>query len=243
MTFAAVDRVGAGRDGLVPEPVEPARDEDGRPLEVERGLDAADARRRRLGQLGPDRLDELRRGLDGHEVGLGEVAVVVRLLLRAPRRERPRPGVEVVGLLLHLVAGLPDPDLPLDLGLDPARDEVEGVHVLDLRPRAQLVRPRRPHRDVGVDAQRPLLHLRVGDPELDDRLAQELEEALRLVGGADVRRGHDLDERRAAAVVVDERGVGAADAPGTTADVDRLRRILLEMRAHDADHTVAIRSW
>ena len=99
--------------------------------------------------------------------------------------------------------------------------------------------PCRPHRDVGVDAQRPLLHLRVRDPELDDRLAQELEEALRLVGRADVRRGHDLDERRAAAVVVDERGIGAADAPGSPADVDGLRRVLLEVRPDDSDHTVA----
>ena len=238
-----LDGARARCDGLVPEPVESTCDEHGRPLEVQRRLDASNPSRRRLGHLRPNGVHELRGGLDGNEVGLGEVAVVVGLLLRASRGERPRPGVEVVRLLQHPVARLPHADLTLDLGLDPARDEVEGVHVLDLRPRAQLVRPGRPHRDVGVDAKRALLHLRIGDPELDDRLAEELEEALRLVGGADVGRRHDLDERRAAAVVVDERGVGAADAPGTPADVDRLRRVLLEVGAYDADHTVAICSW
>ena len=79
-------------------------------------------------------------------------------------------------------------------------------------------------------------------PELDDGLAQELEEALRLVGRTDVRRGDDLDQRRAAPVVVDERGVGAADTAGAAADMDGLRRVLLEVCADDSDHTVAVRS-
>ena len=99
------------------------------------------------------------------------------------------------------------------------------------------------HRDVGVDAQRPLLHLRVRDPELDDRLAQQLQEPLCLVGRADVRLGHDLHERRAPPVVVDERGIGAADSPGPSTDVDGLRRILLQVRPDDSDHTITVRSW
>ena len=178
--------------------------------------------------------------LDGDEVGLREVAVVVGLLLRAPRGQRARRSVEVVCLLLDLAARLPDADLALDLGVDPARDEVEGVHVLDLRARAQLVGAGRSNRHVGVDAERPLLHLRVGDAELDDRLAQELEEPLRLLRRLDVRRGDDLDERRPAAVVVDERRVGAADPAGAPADVNGLRRVLLEMRSHDSDLAVAV---
>ena len=155
----------------------------------------------------------------------------------------PVAGVEVVRVLLDRAAGLPDADLALDLGLDPARDEVEGVHVLDLRARPQLVRAGRTHGDVGVDPQRPLLHLGVGDPSSTIGLPQELEEALRLVGRADVRRGHDLDERRAAAVEVDERRVGTADPAGPPSDVDGLGRVLLEMRSHDPDHTIAVCSW
>ena len=143
-------------------------------------------------------------------------------------------------MLLDLAARLPHGDLAVDLGLDTPRDVRERVHVLDLAPRPELVRPVGPHRDVGVDAQRSLLHLRVGDAELDDRLPEKLEEPLRLLRGVDVRRGDDLDERRAAAVVVDERVVGAADPARPAADVDVLRRVLLEVRADDPDRMVTI---
>ena len=100
--------------------------------------------------------------------------------------------------------------------------------------------PAGPHRDVRVDAERALLHLGVGDAELDDRLPQELQEALRLLGRADVGRGHDLEQRRAAAVVVDERVLGAADPARLPAHVHRLRRVLLEMGAHDPDLELAL---
>ena len=158
------------------------------------------------------------------------------------RGQRARRGVVVVGLLLHLAAGLPYADLARDLRLDPSRHEVERVHVLELGARPQLARARRPDGDVRVDAQSAFLHLRVRDPELDDRLAQQLQEALRVLGGAEVRLRHDLDERSPAAVEVDEGVVGAADPPGASPDVDGLRGVLLEMRAHDPDLLVAVRA-
>ena len=76
--------------------------------------------------------------------------------------------------------------------------------------------------------------------ELDDGLPQELEEALGLFRGADVWRGDDLDQRRSAPVVVDERGVRASDTAGAPPDVDGLCRVLLEVRPDDSDHTVAV---
>src|SRR5262249_26090908 len=97
--------------------------------------------------------------------------------------------------------------------------------------------------DVGVDAQRSLLHLRVRHAELHDRLPQKLQESLRLLGRANVRRRDDLDQRRAAAIEVDERVRGAADAPGVAADMERLRGVLLEMRTYDPDHMVICAKW
>ena len=234
--------LGAGRDRRLPEPVEAAGDENDGTVEVELGLDPPDPPRRALRHLGPQPFDQLRGRLDRDEVGLGEVAVVVGLLLRPPRGQRAAAGVEVVGLLHDLAAGLVDRDLPRDLGVDALGDEAERVHVLQLAAGAQLRRSRRPDRDVGVDAQRPLLHLGVGDPELDDRLPQQLQEAARVLGGVDVGAGDDLDERRAAAVEVDERVVGAADPAGAPADMRRLRRVLLEVRADDPDLVVAVRA-
>ena len=54
-----------------------------------------------------------------------------------------------------------------------------------------------------------------------------------LLGRAHVGLGDDLDQRRAAAVEVDDRRVGAVDAPAR-ADVDELGRVLLEVHAVDA---------
>ena len=233
------DALGAGRDGLAPQRVEPACHEHGGAVEVELALDPPDPGGGQLGELGAQPLDELGGRLDGDEIRFGEVPVVVRLLLRAPGRQRCGAGVEVVRRLHDLATRLPHLDLARDLGVDPAGDERERVHVLQLAACPQLVRTGGTHGDVGVDTQRSLLHLRVRDAELDDRLPQELEEALRLLRRMDVGRGHDLDERRPTAVEVDEGVLGAADPPGATADVRRLGRVLLEVRAHDPDHVVA----
>ena len=146
-------------------------------------------------------------------------------------------------MLLDLAACLVDRDLAGHLGLDPAGDEVEGVHVLQLAAGAQLVGAGRADGDVRVHTQRPLLHLRVRDAQLDDHLAQQLKEALRLLGRVDVGRGDDLDERRAATVVVDKRVCGAADPAARAADVRRLRGVLLEVGAHDPDPVVAVGLW
>ena len=80
------------------------------------------------------------------------------------------------------------------------------------------VRTDRPHRHVGVDAQRALLHLHVGDTDREQRGAQLLDVTLRLFRGADVGLAHDLEQRDTGAVVVDERVVGIVDA-AASADV------------------------
>ena len=53
--------------------------------------------------------------------------------------------------------------------------------------------PRRTDRDVGVAAQRALLHVHVADAELAQRRAQQPQPLARLLGGAQVGLGDDLD--------------------------------------------------
>ena len=65
-------------------------------------------------------------------------------------------------------------------------------------------------------------------------VAQQPRPLGRLGGAAQVGLGDDLDQRRAAAVEVDQRGAGAMD-PARLADVDHLRRVLLEVGAVDAN--------
>ena len=232
-------RVGARVDNRCPEPVEPAGHEHVRVVERERVGDAADPRAGQLADLAAQPLDEVVRRVHGDEVGLREVAVVLRLFLGAHRRRLLVARVEVERLLVDRAAGLVDLDLPRDLALDPLRREVERVHVLQLRARAQLVGAGRADGDVDVEAHRSLVELGVGQLQLDDGLAQQLQEALGRLGVVQVGLGHDLDERCAAAVEVDERGGGAVQPPGL-GDVDVLRRILLEVGARDADRDAAV---
>src|SRR5690349_4450374 len=100
-----------------------------------------------------------------HEVGLREVAVVVRVLLGAKWGEGTGARVEVEGLLSNLITGFDNRALPLELRLDPSLQEAEAVHVLQLGLRSELLVARAANRDVRVTAQAPLLHVHVGDTE------------------------------------------------------------------------------
>ena len=216
-------------------PLVTGRDKLGSRSQTQLGGQFLNPRDRQLGHLPAQALDELRRRLDRDEVGLGEVAVVVRLLLRAVDRQAVGVGVVVVRRLDDLLPTLVRGDLLPERSLDRPPDVPERVHVLDLPPRAESLLAGPPHRHVDVGAQRALLHVGVRDPELADRLPQQAEVRHRLVGRAEVGGAHDLEQRGAAAVEVDEAVVGAHRAARRTAGVDRLSRVLLEVGAHDPD--------
>ena len=76
----------------------------------------------------------------------------------------------------------------------------------------------------------PFFHLHVGHTDREQRRAQLLDVALRLLGRTDVGLAHDLEQRHARAVVVDEGVVGVVNAPAAT-DVQRLPGVFLEVRA------------
>src|SRR5262249_39015535 len=169
-------RVDAFVDDRRPEPVEAAGDENVCVVERERARNPPDARQGQIPDLDAHPHDELGRRMQGHEVGLRKVAVVLRLFLRAQRRRVLMRRVEVERLLLDRAAGLVHGDLALNLLEDALGGEVERVHVLELGAPAQLLRALRPDGDVDVEAHRSFLELGVGDAELDDRLAEELQE-------------------------------------------------------------------
>ena len=112
---------------------------------------------------------------------------------------------------------------------------MKRVHVLDLGLGAKLGLAALAHGHVGVHAHRALLHVAVGDAEGEPDSAQLLREAARLLGRADVGLAHELHERRAGAVEVDERVGGAGEAALGAADVDHLAGVLFEVDARDAD--------
>src|SRR5690606_32812836 len=108
-----------------------------------------------------------------------------------------------------------------------------------LGARAERLGSARAQRDVRVAAHVAALHARLADAEragdVADRAEIRLRELRRAVLGTEDRLRHDLDERHARAVVVDERRRGALDAAGGSAHVRELARVLLHVRALDRD--------
>ena len=92
------------------------------------------------------------RQLERKKVGIWEIAIVVRLLLRAHRPRLAGLGIEQPRLLLDAPAVFQDLDLPPRLMLDGLPDEADRVHVLDLAARAERGAGLA-HRDIDVGTQ------------------------------------------------------------------------------------------
>src|SRR5690606_28205511 len=177
------------------------------------------------------------------QVGVGEVAVVLRLLLAPPRGGGAGVLVEVPGLLHHAPARGQHPALAFDLVAYGTLDRAQRVDVLGLGPGPPLRGAARHQRDVDVAAQRALLHAHVGDAEGADQVAQFADVGAGHQGGqvAGVLDGlgDDLQQRNTRAVVVDGGVLGAVDAAGGPADVRGLAGVLLHVDPFDVDPELA----
>ncbi len=120
------------------------------------------------------------------------------------------------------------------LVLDRPAQRAHRVDVLQLAASAQLVGPRRTHRNVGVDSHRTLFHLGVADLDGEEDVAQLRDVGLGVLDGADIGPTHDLDERHTGAVVVDQ-GVGGVVDSTTATDVGGLAGVLFDVGPLDTD--------
>ena len=173
-----------------------------------------------------------------HQVGLGEVAIVVRVRLLPAAGRDPGVLVPVPGLLEHLLPRVEHGGVPGHLVAHRALDRTERVDVLGLGASAQLARAAGGKRQVHVGAQVALVHPSLGDAEREDQVAQLLHvrasHVRSLRARTEDRLRHDLDQRDAGPVVVDERVVGAVD-PTAGAHVGGLAGVLLHVCALDLD--------
>ena len=192
-------------------------------------------------QLGQRRLDLGDPGLfqiQRQQVGIGEVAIILRLFL-GPHGAR-FAGCRVVQarLLGDRTTVFQDLDLAARLILDRLRNEAEAVDVLDLAARAQIAEVARllelvivsgpADRHVYVGPQIALLHVPVAGAQIDQDGPDLLHIGHRLVRRAQVGTRDDLHQRRAGPVQVDV-------AFGRRQVVDQLARILLQVQPLDAD--------
>ena len=147
--------------------------------------------------------------LEIDQVRLGEIPVVGQALLRphghgAPTRIVPEKR------LVHDRPPVPDDAaLPVDLKGERPSDRPEGVEVLDLGLRAQRRRALRPDGDVGVEAQAPLVHLPRRDAQVDQDPPEFAQKRVGRINAPYIRTRHDLDQRHAAAVHVDQAAAGS----------------------------------
>ncbi len=118
------------------------------------------------------------------QVGLGEVAIVVRVLLAAHAVGLALGGVVEARLLHDLAAGFEHANLPLDLVFERLPDEAERIDVLDLGLGAEFLLPARTYADVGIAAQRAFLHVAVAHAGEQDDFLQPRQVLVGFVGEA-----------------------------------------------------------
>ena len=191
-------------------------------------LEARLHRGRQFGQGGAHRVDPVLVEPHRQQVGVGEVAVVVRLFLAAHHARLAAVGVEQHGGLLDAAAVLQRLDLPADFVVDRLLQEAERVEVLDLAAGAEFRLPDRAHRDVGVDAEAAFLHVAVADADPGHQRVQRAGVGHGLGAGAHLRLGDDFQQRRAGAVEVD-----AGHAVEVL--VQRLAGVLFQVGAGEVD--------
>ena len=112
---------------------------------------------------------------------------------------------------------------------------LEGIHVLELGLRTQLRLASTAQAHVTIAAKRSFFHRAVRDSDCQIDLTQLLHEQTGFFGCAQIRLRDKLDERRAAAIVIDERMGCASDTTFTATNVDHLARILFHMNTLDAN--------
>src|SRR5699024_5419266 len=196
-------------------------------------LQAAAAGGGQLRQRGTDLLDPLTARGHRHQVRLGEVAVVLRVGLRAARGGAAGVLVEVAGLLHDLRPRVEHARLAGDLVAHRPLDRAEGVDVLGLGAGTERGLGVLAQRDVDVGADVAALHPRLGDLQRPEDVPQGAHVGGGDLGGAALgvgdRLGDDLDQWHTGAVVVDLGVGGTVDAPSGAADVGVLAGVLLHV--------------
>ena len=180
---------------------------------------------RQLGQGRLDAVDERLRHHQRQQVGIGEVAIVVRVFLGAQRPRLALGRLELARLLHDPAAAFDHLDLATCFELDGLLHEADRVHVLDLAARAQFS-ARLAHRDVDVATHGAFVHVAVAGAEIAHDRAQLGQVRRRLVGGTHVGLADDFHERHSGAIEVD---IGLAGM----LVVQALAGVLLQMQTLD----------
>ena len=159
---------------------------------------------RQLGNLATAAVDELVVQIERCQIGIGEQAIVVGRLLHTHDHGALAAGLPVAGLLINDAALLEHLGLAADLVGKAVMQALKRVEVLELGLGAQLGLAAAAQRHIAVAAHGTLLHGAVRNAQRHKNATELLHKQASLLGRAQIGLGHELNQRRAAAVVVDE---------------------------------------
>ena len=169
--------------------------------------------------------------MNGHQIRVGEIAVVVGFFFRTHRDGAGFGLVPVAGLLKNTPAGFEHADVAFYFILEGFLEIAEGVEVFYFDLGTEFFCAEQADADIGVTAERAFFHVAVADAGVEHDLAKRGEIGVGLVWSAHVRLGDDFAEGRAAAVVVDVGLSGGLRKPF----VQIFCGVFFEMQASDAD--------
>ena len=188
-----------------------------------------------LGDLATATIDKLVVQVERRQVGIGEQTIVVGRFLHTHDHGALAAGLPVAGLLIDDSALLEHLGLTADLVGKAVMQALKRVEVLELGLGTQLGLAAAAQRHVAIAAHGTLLHGAVRNAQRHKDAAELLHKQASLLGRAQVGLGDELDQRRAAAVVVDERLGRGGNAALGAAHVNHLGGVLLHVDAQDAD--------
>ncbi len=150
----------------------------------------------------------------------------MRILLRPHAFRDACVRIPAARLLHDLPAFFKRADLAPDFILKRRAHSLEGVHVLDLGLRAELVGPFRAHAHVDVAPHIPLLEIALAHAAVNENLLQRKEVFECLFGRGEIRLRNNFHQRRARAVEIHS---------ARSLEMHVLADILFEMNARHAD--------
>ena len=188
-----------------------------------------------LGDLASAAVDELVVQIERRQVGIGEQTIVVGRLLHTHDHGALAAGLPVAGLLIDDAALLEHLSLTANLVGKAIVQALKRVEVLELGLGAQLGLAAATQRHVTVAAHGTLLHGAIGNAQRHKDATELFHKQARFLGRAQIGLSHELNQRRAAAVVIDERLGRGGNAALGAAHVHHLGGVLLHMDAQDAN--------
>ena len=184
-----------------------------------------------LGDLATAAVDELVVQVERRQIGVGEQTIVICRFLHTHDHGALAAGLPVAGLLIDDAALLEHLGLTADLVGKPIMQALKRVEVLELGLGAQLGLAAAAQRHVAVATHGTLLHGAIRNAQCYKDATELFHKQTRFLGRAQIGLGDELDERRAAPVVVDERLSRGGDAALGATHVDHLGGVFLHVDA------------